>query len=66
MKIMIIVVICLYVAFNFVTAKMMNASEMKEHFIDGQCVVGKIAANVFYIPAWVLKGLKFVIDILVK
>lgn len=66
MKIMIIVVICLYAAFNFVTAKMMNASEMKEHFIDGQCVVGKIAANVFYIPAWVLKGLKFVIDILVK
>jgi hypothetical protein len=66
MKILIIALICLYAAFNFVTAKLMNAKEMKEDFIDGQCIVGKIAANIFYLPAWVLKGLKFTIDILVK
>lgn len=66
MKILIIALICLYAAFNFVTAKLMNAKEMKKEFIDGQCIVGKIAANIFYIPAWVLKGLKIAIDVLVK
>lgn len=66
MKIAIIAVICLYAAFNFVTAKMMDVKEMKECFINGQCVVGKIAANIFYAPAWFLKGLKFVINVTVK
>jgi hypothetical protein len=66
MKIFIIVIICLYVAFDVVTAKMMSAKEMKEHFIDNQCIVGKIAANIFYAPAWFLKGLKFIINIAVK
>lgn len=66
MKILIIIIACLYFALNFVTAKMMNAKEMKKHFIDGQCIVGKAFANTFYIPAWILKGLKFIIDVVVK
>lgn len=60
MKIFIIVVVCVYLAFNIVTSKMMSGKEMKEHFIDNQCVVGKIAANIFYSPAWLLKGMKFI------
>lgn len=55
-----IAIICLYVAFNIVTSMLMGAKEMKVKFIDGQCVVGKIAANIFYAPAWLLKGLKFI------
>ena len=66
MKIFIIVVVCVYLAFDIVTAKMMTAKEMKEHFIDNQCIVGKIAANIFYAPAWFLKGLKFIINVTVK
>lgn len=66
MKILIIALICLYAAFNLVTAKLKSAKEMKKEFVDGQCIVGKIAANIFYIPAWVLKGLKIAIDVLVK
>lgn len=66
MKILFIALICLYVAINIVTAKVMNAKEMKEEFITGQCFVGKIAANIFYAPAWLLKALKVVIWFMVK
>ena len=63
MKIFIIAVICLYAAINIVTAKVMNAKEMKEEFITGQCLVGKIAANIFYAPAWLLKALKVIYEL---
>lgn len=45
---------------------MLTAKEMKTRFIDGQCIVGKIAANAFYGIAWLLKGLKFIIINTVK
>ncbi len=66
MKIFIIAVICLYAAINIVTAKVKSAKEMKEEYIDGQCLVGKIAANIFYAPAWLLKALKVIIWFMVK
>lgn len=44
-----IIIICLYLAFNIVTSKMLTAKEMKTRFIDGQCIVGKIAANAFIV-----------------
>lgn len=66
MNILIIIVICLYVAFNIVTSRLLTAKEMKSRFIDGQCVVGKIAANAFYCVAWFLKGVKFIVVNTVK
>ena len=66
MKIAIIIILCVYVAFNIVTSNMIPAAEMKRRYIDGQCVVGRIAANVFYFPAWLLKGLKIGVNFLVK
>ena len=66
MKILFIALVCLYVAINIVTAKVMSAKEMKEEYIDGHCLVGKIAANIFYAPAWLLKALKVVIWFMVK
>lgn len=66
MKIFIIAVICLYAAINIVTAKVMSAAEMKAEYINGQCLVGKIAANIFYAPAWLLKALKVIIWFMVK
>ena len=66
MKIFLIVLICLYIVFNCTTAKLIGAEEMKQRFIDGQCVVGKIAANIFYAPAWLLKGVKFLAVNLIK
>ena len=66
MKILFIALVCLYAAINIVTAKVMSAAEMKEDFINGQCLVGKITANIFYAPAWLLKALKVVIWFMVK
>lgn len=66
MNILIITIICLYIVFNIVTSKMLTAKEMKSRFIDGQCIIGKIAANAFYSIAWLLKGLKFIVINTVK
>lgn len=66
MKIFIVALICLYVAFNLVTTKLMTAAEMKKHFISGQCIVGIVAANIFYAPAWLMKGVKIAINFLVR
>ena len=57
MNILIIVVLCAYLAFNVLVAKWMSAAEMQRRFVDGQNVVGKIATNIFYAFAWLLKGL---------
>jgi len=65
-KIILSVVFVLYMAFIFATSHHLDAREMKKHFIDGQCVVGKIFANVFYAPAWLLKGIRFVVVAVVK
>lgn len=61
MKILMLAIICLYLAINIVTAKMIDAKEMKKHFIDGQCSIGRIAANVFYAPAWLLKLIRIIV-----
>lgn len=66
MNILIITIICLYLAFNIVTSKMLTAKEMKSRFIDGQCIIGRIATNAFYSFAWLLKGIKFIIINTVK
>lgn len=61
-KIIIIAVAVLIVAVcNIIVAVQYNPKQMKKKFIDGQCVVGKIAAAIFYAPAWILKGLKWFI-----
>lgn len=66
MKALLIIIVVLYTAFNLITAKLYSAREMKCDFIDGQCVVGKVFANIFYLPAWVLKGLRYVIVTVIK
>lgn len=66
MKALLIIVVVLYTAFNLITAKLYSAREMKHDFIDGQCVVGKVFANIFYLPAWVLKGLRFIVVAVIK
>lgn len=55
-----------YIIFNFVVSSKLGVKDMKMKFIDGQNVVGKIATNIFYAPAWVLKGLKFLAVNLIK
>lgn len=59
-------VLVVYIAINLVVAKKMTAKDMYEDFIDGQCTVGMICANIFYAPAWLLKGIKFVVLTTIK
>lgn len=66
MKALLIVIMVLYIVFNIITAKLYSAREMKHDFIDGQCIVGKILANTFYLPAWALKGLRFIVVAMIK
>jgi hypothetical protein len=44
----------------------MSVKEMKARFIIGQNIVGMVASNIFYCPAWALKGLKFLANKLIK
>ena len=50
-----ITIICLYISFNLVVANTMTAIDMKREYIDGQCLIGRICTNLFYLPAWMLK-----------
>ncbi len=61
-----IIALILYFAFNLITARMWSAKDMKRDFIDGQCFVGKVFANIFYAPAWILKGVRYVVVTLIK
>ena len=50
-----------YLALNIITAIKLSAKEMRRRYVTGQCVVGKIAAGIFYLPAWLIKGIKFIV-----
>lgn len=65
-KIIEAIILIFYVVVNLVVAKKMSARNMYEEFIEGQCTVGMICANIFYAPAWVLKGLKLVVVSTIK
>ena len=60
-KLLLTLLFALWVSFNALTAHMCPAKRMKQDFIDGQCLVGKIFANIFYLPAWILKAVKILI-----
>lgn len=61
-----ILVALVWAASNIFTIKMMSAKQMHDEFVEGQCLVGKIFANVFYAPAWFFKGLRFVVLCAIK
>lgn len=60
-KVIFIALACIYSVINLLTAKLMSAREMQRSFINGQCLVGKILANIFYAPAWFLKALRLAV-----
>lgn len=66
MNIIVFLIILLWLAFNCIVSKAMTTKEMQTKFVDGQNVVGKIATNIFYAPAWFLKLLKITIIRTVK
>lgn len=55
-----------YVIVNLVMSKLYSAKEMKAMLITGQNLVGMVFSNLFYAPAWFLKGLRRVITATVR
>lgn len=64
-KVLEIVGLAVFVISNVYVAKEMSAKEMYREFVKGQCLVGKICANIFYAPAWAMKVLKAAITIII-
>lgn len=60
-NIIILVIAFAVIVVNIFTALKFSARQMKEHFIDGNCIVGRVAAGIFYSLAWLIKGVKFII-----
>lgn len=61
-KLIIILTLALFVLVcNVIVAAHYTPKQMKSRFIDNQCIVGRIAAALFYAPAWFLKALKWLI-----
>jgi hypothetical protein len=48
-------VITFWAISNIAVASTMTKAEMYEDFVTGQNKVGKILANTFYFPAWIIK-----------
>ena len=57
-KVIIAILVIAYIIINCITSRMYSAKEMRYQFITDQCLVGMICANIFYAPAWFLKGLR--------
>lgn len=66
LRIVVIAIVVIYAIFNIIMANQYSAKEMYDDIIVGQCPVGKFCANIFYLPAWALKGLRAVILATVK
>lgn len=56
-----VILVFTYILINIITAKRQSAKQMYRDFVKGQCLVGKICANVFYAPAWFLKVVRAVV-----
>lgn len=65
-KILLVVIILFYLLCNIGVTKTMSAKEMYAEFVDGQCVIGKYCANIFYLPAWILKFLRIMVIKFIK
>lgn len=57
-KVFIAIAVIAYIIINCITSRLYSAKEMRREFICDQCLVGMICANIFYAPAWFLKGLR--------
>ena len=66
LKIGIIAALIFYGICNLVMAYKLDAFEMYEKLVVGQCTVGLISANLYSLPAWILKALREIILALVR
>ena len=56
----------LWVVFNALVAITHSTKQMLESFVYEQCMVGKVLAFIYFLPAWILKGFKFAVNKIIK
>ena len=61
-----ILVIAFYIGCNIYVNFNMSAKDMYEEFVVDQNTTGKIFANVYYAPAWILKFIKGCVNKIIK
>ena len=61
-QIEIVLIVIVYTVANLIVSAKYDVSEMKEEFVTSRRLFGKIFANIFYALAWLLKGLKFLLN----
>lgn len=61
-----VIALIAYVLVNLIMSKLHSAKEMKAILITGQNLVGMVFSNLFYAPAWLLKGLRRAITATVR
>lgn len=59
-------ILTVWAVYNIFVAATYSVKDMWEDFITAQPTVGKVFANLFYAPAWILKGIRFLICRLVR
>ena len=55
MLVVLLVLVAAVVVFNVIVATTMTTEEMKRDLYYGQCLIGKIFANILYSLAWMMK-----------
>ena len=63
MEIFAIVIFSLFAICNLVVFFGMSLKSMYDDFWTNQKTIGKITSNIFYAPAWMLKGLLYAVVI---
>lgn len=59
-------ILIVYAVVNICCSLTITAREMKNSFINGQDFISMAFVNIFYAPAWVLKGIKYIIEMAVR
>lgn len=57
-----IIVLGLYLILNLAVAMMFRTRGLKKRFVDNQCPATVLLVNLFFAPAWILKGIKYLIN----
>lgn len=65
LKILLALIIIAYAVIQFLVVHWLSTQEMRKRFVRGQNLVGAIFTNVFYAPAWILKGIRYAFTTLI-
>ena len=57
---------CIWFLSNLIVAMAFSARTMYEELFEERDIFGKILVNVWYAPAWILKGFRVAVNAIIK